>query len=175
VSIFTKVGNVYWRYVKVWYTAFHSDRTVNVGIADGEVFNPLCAAQLFEELRYKPEGCGFDSRWVIGIFHGHNPSCRTLALGLTLTEINTRNVSWVKGGRCVGLTTLPPSWILGATTSWYPQGLSSPVMGLLYLYLYLYCLQYGFQFSQFSGNADFCARFVYQILSETEKNIKKWA
>jgi hypothetical protein len=46
----------------------------------------------------------------------------------------------VKGSRCVGLTTLPPSCadcleILGASTSWNPQGLSWPVMGLLYLYI----------------------------------------
>ena len=40
-----------------------------------------------------------------------------MALGSTqpLIEINTRNIfgwGWggVKGGRCVGLTTLPPSW-----------------------------------------------------------------
>ena len=33
---------------------------------------------------------------VIGIFHRHNPSCRTVALGLTqpLTEMSTRNSSW---------------------------------------------------------------------------------
>jgi hypothetical protein len=33
---------------------------------------------------------------VIGIFHRHNPSGRTLALGLTqpLTEMRTRNNSW---------------------------------------------------------------------------------
>ena len=32
---------------------------------------------------------------VIGIFHRHNPSERTMALGLTqpLTEIGTRNIS----------------------------------------------------------------------------------
>jgi hypothetical protein len=29
------------------------------------------------------------------------------------------------------------SWNLGASTSWNPQGLSRPVMGLLYLYLYV--------------------------------------
>ena len=48
---------------------------------------------------------------VIGIFHGHNPFGRTIALGSTqpLTEMSTRNISWGKGGRCVGLTTLPPS------------------------------------------------------------------
>jgi hypothetical protein len=44
-----------------------------------------------------------------------------------------------KGGRCVGLTTLPPSCAdclknLGASTSWIPKGLSRPVMGMLYLY-----------------------------------------
>ena len=34
-----------------------------------------------------------------------------MALGLTqlLTEISTKNNSLGKGGRCVGLTTLPPS------------------------------------------------------------------
>jgi len=33
-----------------------------------------------------------------------------MALGLTqpLTEKSTRNISWGKGGRCLGLTTLPP-------------------------------------------------------------------
>jgi len=43
-----------------------------------------------------------------------------------------------KGGRCVGLTTLPPSCadcpeIPGASTSWSPKGLFRPVMGLRYL------------------------------------------
>ena len=33
---------------------------------------------------------------VIGIFHWHNPSGHTMALGLTqpLTEMSTRNISW---------------------------------------------------------------------------------
>jgi len=47
-----------------------------------------------------------------------------------------------KNGRCVGLTTLPPSCadcheILGDSTSWIPHGLSRPVLGYLYLYLVL--------------------------------------
>ena len=49
---------------------------------------------------------------VIGIFHWHNPSGRTMALWSTqpLTEMSTRYITWGgKGGRCVGLTTLPPS------------------------------------------------------------------
>ena len=53
---------------------------------------------------------------VIGIVHRHNPSRRTMTLGSTqpLTETSTRNIScgWGdgKGSRCVGLTTLPPSY-----------------------------------------------------------------
>jgi hypothetical protein len=33
-----------------------------------------------------------------------------MSLGSTqpLTEMSTRNISWGKDGRCVGLTTLPP-------------------------------------------------------------------
>jgi len=48
---------------------------------------------------------------VTGFFHWHNPSGRTMALGSTqpLTEMSTRIVFWGKGGRGVGLTTLPLS------------------------------------------------------------------
>ena len=59
-----------------------------------------------------------------------------MALGLTqpLTEMSTRNTSY--GGRCTGLTTLPPS-CADCLKIWEPQppGLSRPVMGLLYLLL----------------------------------------
>ena len=46
----------------------------------------------------------------------------------------------VKGGRSLGLTTLPSLCAdcignLGPSTSWNPQGLSRPVQGLLYMYL----------------------------------------
>jgi hypothetical protein len=59
---------------------------------------------------------------VIGIFHWHNPSGRTMALGSTQppTEMNTRNISWGKGGLCVGLTTLPPS-CADCHEMWEPQ------------------------------------------------------
>jgi len=48
-----------------------------------------------------------------------------------------------KGGRCVGMTTLPPSCakcveILRASNSWSFQGLSRPVQR----FLYLYCVQW---------------------------------
>jgi hypothetical protein len=52
--------------------------------------------QFVESLRYKPEGRGFDSRFINVIFHAHNPSCRTIVLKLTQspTQIGTRNISW---------------------------------------------------------------------------------
>jgi len=55
-----------------------------------------------------------------------------------LTEMSTRSISWGKSGQCVRLTTYhhpgPLSRNLGTLTSWYPLGLSRPVMGLLYLF-----------------------------------------
>jgi hypothetical protein len=62
-----------------------------------------------------------------------------MALGSNqhLKEMSTRDISWGgKGGRCLGLTTLPPSCadcieILEASTTCSPKGLSMPVMGLL--------------------------------------------
>jgi hypothetical protein len=52
---------------------------------------------MVEAPHYKPEGRGFDSRWCHWIFFiSHNPSGRTMALGLTqpLTELSTRDISW---------------------------------------------------------------------------------
>ena len=45
-----------------------------------------------------------------------------MALGSTqpLTEMSTRNISWGKGGRCVVLTTLPPSCV-NCLEIWEPQ------------------------------------------------------
>jgi len=51
------------------------------------------------------------------------PSGRTMALGSSqpLTEMSTRNISWRgNGGRCVGLTTLPPS-CADCLEVWEPQ------------------------------------------------------
>jgi hypothetical protein len=95
--------------------------------------------ELAKKKKKNPDG-------VTGSFHWHNRSGR---LGSTqpLTEMSTRNLPWRgKGGRCVGLTTLPPSCAdclesLWASTSWNPKGLSRPVMGLLYLFFYLICVR----------------------------------
>jgi hypothetical protein len=91
----------------------------------------------------------------IGIFHRHNSSGRTMALGSTQipTQMSSRNISWDKGGRCVKLTTLPTSFtdclkILGVSSPWNPQGLSRPVTGFLYLHSHI--LLHSFQFS--NGN-----------------------
>ena len=79
---------------------------------------------------------------VIGIFHWHNPSGRTMALGWTqhLTEMNTRNISWgqswpVHRADNITIFMCQLSWNLGDSNSWNPQGLSRHVMGLLYLSL----------------------------------------
>jgi hypothetical protein len=73
---------------------------------------------------------------VFGIFHWHNPSRLTMALGFTqpLTEMSTRSIFWrIKTTRADNFTTFmyQLSWNLGASTSWNPQGLSRPVMGLV--------------------------------------------
>jgi hypothetical protein len=87
---------------------------------------------------------GSISDCVIGIFHWYNTSGPTLALGLTqsLAEISIRDNSWgVKRSmhRADKHTTLicRLSWNLRVSTSWKPQGHSSPVMVLLYSYLLL--------------------------------------
>jgi hypothetical protein len=49
-------------------------------------------------------------RRPLDFFNWPNSSSRTMALGSTqpLTEMSTRNLPGVKGGRCVRLTTSPP-------------------------------------------------------------------
>jgi hypothetical protein len=97
-------------------------------------------AKLVEALRYKPEGLGFDSQSYHWNFSWHKISRRIVTLRLTqpLSETSIRNISWgVKAlvRRADNLTTFKCrlSWNLGDSTSWNPQGLSRPVMGLLYL------------------------------------------
>ena len=67
-------------------------------------------AHLAEALHYKPEGRGFDS---LEFFIDINLPVALWPWGFTqpLTLMSSRNISWGggKSGRCVGLTTLPPS------------------------------------------------------------------
>jgi hypothetical protein len=69
---------------------------------------------------------GSISDGVTGFIHRHNPSGLTMALKSTqpLTEISTRNISWGKGGWCVGLTTLPLSCAY-CLKIWEPQTLGA--------------------------------------------------
>jgi hypothetical protein len=52
--------------------------------------------QLVDALRSSQKVMGLILDCVTGIFHSHNPSGRSLALGLTqpLTEMSTRSNSW---------------------------------------------------------------------------------
>ena len=52
--------------------------------------------QLVETLLYNPKVAGSIPDSVTGIFHLHNPSGRTMVLGLTqpLTEMSTKCISW---------------------------------------------------------------------------------
>jgi len=63
---------------------------------------------MVEALRYKPESRGSIPDSVIGDFRWHNPSGRTMALGLT-QPLTPGNITDGKGGRCVRQTALPPS------------------------------------------------------------------
>jgi len=74
---------------------------------------------------------------VTGIFH----SGRSMTMGSTKKR-STRNIAWDgKGGRCVGLTTLPPS-CTDCHEIWEPQPAGTlgvcvrPVQGSLYLRFY---------------------------------------
>jgi hypothetical protein len=71
-----------------------------------------CGGTVVKVLCYKSEGRWFDPSWCHWNFSWtSNPSDRTMALGSTqpLKEMSTRSISWGKGGRCLRMTTLPPS------------------------------------------------------------------
>jgi hypothetical protein len=76
-----------------------------------------------EALRHKPEGRGFDPRWYQWNFYRRNPSGSPMTLGLTqsLTEIEYQeSLLSARRGRCVGLTSLPPS-SANCLQIWKPQ------------------------------------------------------
>ena len=109
---------------RYWYWIHNFDNT-------SQERGTLLVAQLVESLHYKPEGRGFDFRCVIGTFYWNNPCALTMALGSTppVTEMSTRNISWGwrgggKGGWCLGLTTLPPTWA-DFLEIWEPQPLGT--------------------------------------------------
>jgi hypothetical protein len=70
-------------------------------------------AQSVEALRYKSGGRGFDSRWLFGIFHWHNPSDRTVARD----RLGTRNTSW--GAKAAGALGWQPYQVHAPTVLTY--------------------------------------------------------
>jgi hypothetical protein len=94
-------------------------------------------AQLVEAMCCKPDGRGFDSRWVHCDFF--LDSVFWLYCGPGVDSPSNRNeyqgyLLECKGGRCIGLTDLPPSCadsleIMAVSTSWSPNGLSRLIMG----------------------------------------------
>jgi hypothetical protein len=82
-------------------------------------------AQLVEALRYKPEGRGFDSRWVYLDFSFTYSFRPHYSPGIDSACNRNEYEEYFlggKGGRCIGLTTLPPLCvdcleIFGASTS----------------------------------------------------------
>jgi len=95
-------------------------------------------ALLVEALPYMPDGRGFDSWWC----HWNCLLTRSFRpqYGPGVDSASNRHKYQEyflddKDGRCVSLTTLPPSyadcpWNLGASTPWNPQGLSQARYGI---------------------------------------------
>jgi hypothetical protein len=98
-------------------------------------------AQLLRHCATNRKVAGSISDGIIGIFHRHTriPSGRTMVLGSTqpLTEMSTRKISWGKGGRCIGLTTLSPSCAdFLKIRDPQPSGTLRSVMWLIYHWFY---------------------------------------
>ena len=96
-------------------------------------------------------------------FFIYNPSGRTMFLGSTqpLTGMSTRNISWGKGSRCIGVT--PPS-CTDCLEFWEPHPL-----GTHRICLCLYCdcltwLQYGgVSWASRLGRSSLCKRHCYPL------------
>ena len=79
---------------------------------------------------------------VFGIFYWHNSSGRTMTLGSTqpLAEMSTKDVSWkIKAAGAYGWQSyylhMPIVLKYGSLNLLEPQGVSRPVLVLLYLYI----------------------------------------
>jgi hypothetical protein len=113
---------------------YHLSEELNTIIS---IFYKVTVAQWLRLCATSRKVAGSISDGITGIFNRNNPSGCTLALGLTqpLTEMSTRNISLgvgSKGGRCVGLPTLPPPCtdsiqILGVSNSMIAKDQSRPI------------------------------------------------
>ena len=94
---------------------YHKELFRNFFFPSLKIWGTLLVAQSVDELCYKPEGRGFDSRWGHwNFFYRHNNFGRTMALGSTQPriEMSTGSISCgVKAIGVYGLWTLPSSWV----------------------------------------------------------------
>ena len=92
-------------------------------------------AQVDEALRYKPEGRGFDSRCCHWNFSLTYSFLHLYGPGVNSASNRNENQEYFlegKGGRCVGLTTLPPS-CADCLYIWNPQGIALPLLLLTWI------------------------------------------
>jgi hypothetical protein len=93
-------------------SGFHMTSDANLNKSGSCLCGGHAVAQLVEATRYNPKGCGFDSRWCLWNF--------SLTLSFQLhcgpgVDSASNRMEYQeyflggKGGRCVGLTTLPSS------------------------------------------------------------------
>jgi len=95
-----------------------------------------------EALHYKPESGGFESRWChwnFSLTYSFRPHCDPWVDSASNSNEYQEYFLGSKGGRCLGLTSLPLSYadclkIWEPQPPWNPLGLSRPVIGLLYIY-----------------------------------------
>ena len=113
-----------------FFLPLYYDRNVPIFSEQTYPHRDHTVAQLVEAMRYNAEGRGFGSRLCHRNFHSYNHSSHIMALWSTqpLTEMSTKSISWGKGGRYVGLTTLPTSCadchdVWEPQSSWKLQGL----------------------------------------------------
>ena len=95
--------------VQICYTDFHPNRPINVDSMDRNLFAPVCKAWgsvVVKVLRYKSEGPGIDSK--LGIYSV--AADISMCPGVDSASKNEyQDTPGGKGGRCVRVTTLPPS------------------------------------------------------------------
>jgi hypothetical protein len=102
----------------------------------------LWGSVVVKALRYESEDLGIDPQWCRWGFFSETTD-ETMCPGVDSASKNEYQDTPVgKDGRCVMVTTLPPSLCRksrksGALTYRIPKGLFRPVVGRLYLYLYL--------------------------------------
>jgi hypothetical protein len=104
-------------------------------------------------------------------FHWYNLTGRTMFLGppQSVTEMSTRNISWVvKDGRYLGLTTLPPS-CADCLEIWEPQppgprrACNRTVQKLLYVFFWVIPRRLNFICRRFGTLCPCCETSAYKI------------